>query len=38
MRHLARAGWARIESEFSWDHIAERTEEAYEQAIELSHH
>ncbi len=34
MKHLARAGWTRIESEFSWDHIAESTEKVYEQAIE----
>lgn len=37
MKHLARAGLSRIESEFSWDHIAERTEEVYEQVIEKSH-
>ena len=37
MKHLARAGLSRIESEFSWDHIAERTEELYEQVIGQSH-
>jgi glycosyltransferase involved in cell wall biosynthesis len=36
MKHLARAGWTRIERDFSWDHIAESTEKVYEQAIEQS--
>jgi glycosyltransferase involved in cell wall biosynthesis len=33
MAKLARAGCSRIETEFSWDHIAEKTEEAYVEAL-----
>lgn len=33
MAKLARAGCSRIENEFSWDHIAEKTEEVYVEAI-----
>ncbi|VVB72119.1 D-inositol-3-phosphate glycosyltransferase [uncultured archaeon] len=34
MMKLARAGCSRIDAEFSWDHIAERTEEVYKQILE----
>lgn len=37
MKDLARAGCARISSEFSWDHIAKRTEKVYDEVIEQSH-
>jgi glycosyltransferase involved in cell wall biosynthesis len=30
MKKLARAGFCRIEAEFSWDTIAKRTEKVYE--------
>jgi glycosyltransferase involved in cell wall biosynthesis len=33
MKRLAEAGCSRVESEFRWDCIAQRTEEVYEQAI-----
>ncbi|MDM7935520.1 MAG: glycosyltransferase family 4 protein [Methanothrix sp.] len=33
MRRLAEAGWSRIQEEFSWDRIAKRTEELYEQVL-----
>jgi glycosyltransferase involved in cell wall biosynthesis len=36
MRKLARAGCNRIDSEFSWDRIAKKTEDVYEQALEQS--
>jgi glycosyltransferase involved in cell wall biosynthesis len=36
MKELARAGCSRIDSEFSWDIIAKRTEDVYEQALEQS--
>ncbi len=36
MKKLAQAGCARIDSEFSWDRIAKRTEDVYEQALEQS--
>jgi glycosyltransferase involved in cell wall biosynthesis len=36
MKTLARAGYNRINSEFSWDRIAKNTEDAIEQAIEQS--
>ena len=36
MEELARAGCSRIDSEFSWDIIAKRTEDVYEQALEQS--
>jgi len=32
MTKLARAGSSRIDSEFSWDRIAKRTEDVYEEA------
>ena len=32
MKKLAQAGCSRIETEFSWDRIAKRTEEVYEEA------
>ncbi len=34
MAKLARAGCSRIETEFSWDHIAENTEQVYFEARE----
>ena len=37
MVKLARAGCNRIETEFSWDHIAEKTEEVYIEAREKGH-
>ena len=37
MIKLARAGCNRIETEFSWDHIAEKTEEVYIEASEKGH-
>ncbi len=36
MKKLARAGYNRINSEFSWDRIAKNTEDAMEQAIDQS--
>jgi glycosyltransferase involved in cell wall biosynthesis len=33
MQKLARAGCSRIDAEFSWDHIAKRTEAVYDEAI-----
>jgi glycosyltransferase involved in cell wall biosynthesis len=33
MKKLAEAGYSRIDTEFSWDRIATRTEEVYEQAL-----
>ena len=35
MKKLAEAGYSRIDAEFSWDRIATRTEEVYEQAMGL---
>jgi glycosyltransferase involved in cell wall biosynthesis len=34
MKKLAMAGCSRINAEFSWDHIAERTQEVYEHVLE----
>jgi len=36
MKRLALAGQSRIEAEFSWDRIAERTEEVYNEVLRLN--
>ncbi|MHC1688861.1 MAG: glycosyltransferase family 4 protein [Methanothrix sp.] len=36
MKKIAEAGCSRIAAEFSWEHIAEKTEDVYEQTLESS--
>jgi len=36
MKKLAEAGQSRIEKEFSWDRIAEETEEVYAEVLGLN--
>jgi glycosyltransferase involved in cell wall biosynthesis len=36
MKKLAEAGSSRVDSEFSWDMIAKRTEEVYDEALALA--